>query len=134
MAEKSRYPHVNEELCIGCSACSSVCDRAVIEILRDDSLRIIRFRHGCPENCDVCLNSCPVGALNILDEKDKSEDWFMDVAFNMRSCYECVKYFATDKMIEHVRSKTAMDGEWFYICPSCRQQLVAKTMRSSRYG
>ncbi len=133
MAEKSRYPYVDRELCIGCSACSSICDTDIIKIVRNDFTRIIRFRSGCPENCDKCLNSCPVGALSIK-ETYIGESYLLDISFDMCSCRECGRYFATNKMIEHVKSKIAMDEEWLNTCVSCRQQTVARTMRSIHYG
>jgi len=55
---------LNQELCVGCGACASLCPD-VFELQDDGKAKVIN-KDNC-ENCDceIVMNSCPVGAIAI---------------------------------------------------------------------
>jgi ferredoxin len=65
-------PLVNEDLCIGCGACFSVCpaDPKVMEHREiEDKGRKSVIAH--PEGCDfggACVNVCPTGAFQLVNQ------------------------------------------------------------------
>ncbi|MDD3241809.1 MAG: ferredoxin [Bacilli bacterium] len=62
---------VNKDICIGCGACSQVADK--IFTMGDDGLaEVIETVNTVPEeekdNCIDAYESCPVGAIEIIEE------------------------------------------------------------------
>lgn len=55
-------PKVNEEICIGCGTCESICSN-VFRIEDGKSHVIAEDCDGC--NCQETIDSCPVGAISI---------------------------------------------------------------------
>lgn len=56
-------PYVDEEKCIGCGTCASVCpaEPCVFEV--DEKSHVIN-PDACIE-CGVCVDSCPVSAIEL---------------------------------------------------------------------
>ena len=53
---------VDQELCIGCGACVNLCPE-VFELQDDGKSRVIKQK-GCKDcDCEMIVNSCPVGAI-----------------------------------------------------------------------
>ena len=57
---------IDQELCIGCGACVNLCPDA-FELQHDGKSKAI-IESGCGNcDCDMVTNSCPVGAIKIID-------------------------------------------------------------------
>ena len=55
---------IDQELCVGCGACASLCP----EVFRmtDDGKSEIIDENSCEKcDCEMVVNSCPVGAMKI---------------------------------------------------------------------
>jgi len=58
---------VDQELCIGCGACANLCPE--VFRLQDDGKSEVINEEGCKKcDCEVVVNSCPVGAIKITEE------------------------------------------------------------------
>jgi formate hydrogenlyase subunit 6/NADH:ubiquinone oxidoreductase subunit I len=110
--------------CIGCCSCSNVCPSK--NITREDAgaRRIIRYK-ACEEFCDVCVESCPGKALKLAAQ---GED--VEVVFDMVRCEVCGEPYATDKMIERIKTTIPPEQQvdsagrsWLGTCPMCRRDL-----------
>jgi ferredoxin len=110
--------------CIGCCSCSNVCPSKNItrEDLRDK--RTIRYKK-CSEFCDICVESCPCKALTLVAQ---GED--VEIAFDLVKCTVCGEPFATEEMLERIRSSVPQNlrvdsagQSWVEICPMCRRDL-----------
>jgi MinD superfamily P-loop ATPase containing an inserted ferredoxin domain len=53
---------LDEEKCIGCGMCLSVCPHAVWSL--NDGKALIQSRDSCME-CGACATNCPVEAINV---------------------------------------------------------------------
>ncbi|MBI5180725.1 MAG: ferredoxin [Nitrospirae bacterium] len=57
-------PKVDEELCIGCGNCESLCPN-VFKVEEDQKSHVIDPK-GCSEcNCQEAADSCPVSAITL---------------------------------------------------------------------
>ncbi|HWQ18863.1 MAG TPA: 4Fe-4S binding protein [Methanotrichaceae archaeon] len=110
--------------CIGCCSCSNVCPSK--NITREDvgARRIIRYK-ACQEFCDICVESCPGKALKLAAQ---GED--VEIAFDMVRCEVCGAPYATEKMLDRIRTSIPADQQvdstgksWVGICPMCRRDL-----------
>jgi len=58
---------VDKELCIGCGACVNLCP-GIFELDSDGKSSVI-IEKGCGQcDCEGAINSCPVGAIKIVEE------------------------------------------------------------------
>ena len=55
--------HVNEELCVGCGVCSSLCPFEAIEIITEDTKRKSEVNEAICKGCGTCVAACPSGAM-----------------------------------------------------------------------
>ncbi len=55
---------VDQELCIGCGACVNLCPE-VFELQDDGKSRVIKKEECKDCDCEMIVNSCPVGAIRI---------------------------------------------------------------------
>jgi heterodisulfide reductase subunit A len=56
--------HVNEDLCVGCGLCSSLCPYEAIEIHSEDGKRKSTVNEALCKGCGTCVASCPSGAMD----------------------------------------------------------------------
>ena len=62
---------VNKETCIGCSMCASICDKVFhivddkAEVRNDLSNDTLKF---CEDDIKSCVDSCPVGAIEVSND------------------------------------------------------------------
>ena len=55
---------VDEELCIGCGICSSLCPYEAIEIVSENGKRRSRINEALCKGCGTCVAACPSGAMD----------------------------------------------------------------------
>ncbi len=58
-------PHVDQEKCIGCSACAHVCPADAIEIEDGGTTRVVRFMRQACVFCASCQDVCPTEAVEL---------------------------------------------------------------------
>ena len=58
-------PHVDQEKCIGCSACANVCPADAIEIEDGGTTRVVRFMRQACVFCASCQDVCPTKAVEL---------------------------------------------------------------------
>jgi heterodisulfide reductase subunit A len=56
--------HVNEDLCVGCGLCSSLCPYEAIEIVSYDGKRKSKVNEALCKGCGTCVAACPSGAMD----------------------------------------------------------------------
>ncbi len=56
--------HVNEDICVGCGVCSSLCPYEAIEIITEDGKRISKVNEALCKGCGTCVAACPSGAMD----------------------------------------------------------------------
>lgn len=55
---------VDQELCIGCGACVNLCPE-IFELQDDGKSRVITKNECKKCDCEIAINSCPVGAIKV---------------------------------------------------------------------
>jgi Ni,Fe-hydrogenase III small subunit/NAD-dependent dihydropyrimidine dehydrogenase PreA subunit len=58
-------PHVDQDKCIGCSACAHVCPADAIEIEDGGRARVVRFMRQACVFCASCQDVCPTKAVEL---------------------------------------------------------------------
>ena len=56
--------HVNEDICVGCGLCSSLCPYEAIEIITEDGKRRSKVNEALCKGCGTCVAACPSGAMD----------------------------------------------------------------------
>ena len=56
-------PKVNEEVCIGCGTCESLCPKMFK--IEDGKSKVIAEECGADCNCQETIDSCPVSAISM---------------------------------------------------------------------
>lgn len=127
------------DLCVGCGECASVClsqmgigalqlmgagdDRmALTDLLRPGELCI---------GCGSCVNACSHGCLQMIDQGDERrliQCGTVLARLKLAQCQSCGKYYAPEKLIEHIR-KTADAAHGVKLernlCPECAREIKA---------
>lgn len=55
---------VNDELCVGCAMCSSLCPYEAIEMTTEDGRRLSHVNEALCKGCGTCAATCPSGAMD----------------------------------------------------------------------
>ncbi len=87
LEEDTLYPNINENMCIGCSACVEISqnkdaielDRYVGPIIHS---RNIDINHELCVNCYLCEENCPTGAIELVDG---------EVVLDDDKCIRCIE-------------------------------------------
>lgn len=61
---------VNEELCIGCATCHSLCPYGAVEMVRNGTTWRARIIEIVCKGCGTCASECPARAINVRHFKD----------------------------------------------------------------
>lgn len=67
---RAQHPKINQDLCIGCGACVTVCPEGDVLALIDGKATIING-HKCIGH-SLCADECPVGAITMVMTKPSS--------------------------------------------------------------
>jgi ferredoxin len=67
MAEESKVPRVDPNLCIGCGLCAQTCPDTFQ--LGDDGKSFVKDAAGCKKcNCQEAMDNCPSHAISWVEE------------------------------------------------------------------
>ncbi len=119
---------VDEALCFGCRACSSVCPAALIRLEEADGLRSIRFPGTCDEECVRCQDVCPQEAIAFGEVEREREG--AQLRFPLRLCSRCGQPFAPERLLAALPARIeevlgAGEALWIGLCPTCRREQTA---------
>ena len=116
--KRSRFTHIDVsakgDRCVLCGLCVRVCDEilsigAINYAGRGTSTSINTPWYdtsGTCIGCGACEYVCPADAIDIFDQDDERimETW-NKTSLKLKECEESMKHFATERVIELVRSK-----------------------------
>jgi NAD-dependent dihydropyrimidine dehydrogenase PreA subunit len=121
---------VDASKCLGCYSCSNVCPNKFITREETGDRRTIHFSK-CSEECDLCVEFCPAGALTLVPLDPESEEG--SVSFELVPCKICGARYATEPMLRRIEAslpealqKDSSGLAWIWICPVCRRDLEAE--------
>jgi hydrogenase-4 component H len=131
---------INTEKCIGCDACTNVCQPGLIATTDTGSQRILRFPIICNEDCTRCADVCPEGAVAFTPAPDVlPAEEYLTVTFDLLPCERCGNLFTTrrivDKLLAALPREIGADPEelpWLRLCPICRQALEGENVVSEK--
>jgi len=119
---------VDEALCFGCRACSSVCPVSLIRLEEADGLRSILFPSICDEECVRCQEACPQGAIAFEEVRRRREG--VRLRFPLRRCERCGQPFAPEALLAALPARieevlTGQETLWLGLCLDCRREQAA---------
>ncbi len=92
---------INEDLCVGCGTCVSICPNEALDIIIDKNkgIYIPKFNEKICNNCKTCLKVCPMYRFNLdsrnIPKDKKAENYLLGHFFN------CYIGYATDVDIRY---------------------------------
>lgn len=122
------YVSVDEDRCLLCDACSSVCPTQALNLkINDDRISLV-FLHDRCTACGECVRACQYSAItlkHVYDAHAIGEELSLAEDAVAR-CKRCGKPIGSLRMIRHVESilkrkgvpKWVLDQIW--LCPSCK--------------
>lgn len=133
-------PVFDDDRCVGCGACATVCPENNIEYIDQGGERVFRYLHARCVGCGLCQENCPEEAIQIRRELDPLAFVQLQETQPVRrallSCSGCGRDFAPSRQLE-VLSKRAGEGADAFaldLCPECRRtratELVRQGLRS----
>ncbi|MDM7933977.1 MAG: 4Fe-4S binding protein [Methanothrix sp.] len=121
---------VDADRCIGCLSCSNVCPSKKILLEEAAGNRTISWKR-CGEECDLCVEFCPAGALRLVPLDESAPE--PSVTLRLASCSACGATYAAEPMLAHVESsipsemkRDAAGLSWVRECPACRRWIEAE--------
>lgn len=126
---KPRKLLVDEGNCIGCPACSNVCEPGLITLEDKEGVRTLSLPRVCSEECTLCAEACPEDALSLVSPgEDIPEGDIQTVRFELLPCGRCGAPFITEpmmnKLLTAISAELQSDADgfsWVRVCPKCRQ-------------
>jgi putative selenate reductase YgfK subunit len=132
------------DICERCGKCVEVCkDKLGVSAIRfhhagESSLILKDYVHGLPHciGCGSCVNICPTGALQMVDNGDERLLLMCGTVINrikMEQCAGCGVYFLPKIFVKHVEKRLEdlhlkLDQS---LCPECRK--IAHAARMSGF-
>jgi len=107
-------PEYDEDLCVGCGACASVCPTRCISI-EDDIItkkRTLKLNYGTCVFCALCNDACPEEkdgkkAISFTDEFDMTgydrETFYARNEVELKICSNCGEVITTQALIDKVK-------------------------------
>lgn len=117
---------INESLCIGCYACSGICEYEVVTVEDGEMERKIRVLKDCNEECRACEGICPTKAITFTDEISGG---YQEIVFTMLSCVECGLPVAPERMINFLSKRIPADLVDMRVCVECRRRMTNEALR-----
>ncbi len=62
---------VNEDICVGCGVCESVCTYEACEVIMKHGREVSQVNRAVCKGCGNCASSCPSGAMQQLGFKSE---------------------------------------------------------------
>jgi len=96
--ERGKHHKIDEALCIECKACGYICPQSAVVDARNHFIERIRFRKNWPKpvidktrciSCVICLDSCPVGCLELSYTRDPADQKGFPLLADERTCIAC---------------------------------------------
>lgn len=119
------------ERCILCRlcvrACSSLGISAISVVSRGTGKRV-----GTPYDraasvcigCGACSAICPTGAIEITDSGSQRRIWHK--SFELASCENCSRPYATREQVEYINSRSGLSGYEGRLCETCRRSSLVR--------
>lgn len=125
---------VDEGSCIGCLACSNVCEPGLITLEDEEGVRTLRLPQVCTEDCTLCVEACPEKSLSLVaGSKSAFDDEAHSLRFELLLCGRCGAPFITEpmmnKLLTAIPAELQADADgfsWIRICPVCRKRVQRK--------
>jgi NAD-dependent dihydropyrimidine dehydrogenase PreA subunit len=67
------FPTIDEEKCIGCQECITICKNGVLAFDEGAWKSIVVNRYNCVVECRTCAKLCPSDAISFPDANEFSE-------------------------------------------------------------
>ena len=90
--------NVNRDLCVFCGKCESTCPKGAIKATRPFSGSVKLDGTACPENCQICIDTCPTKVI--------SQDIDGNLSVDERFCIYCsaCRTVCPEKIIDVTRT------------------------------
>jgi ech hydrogenase subunit C len=140
-------PHVDQDKCIGCSACANVCPADAIDIEDGRTTRVVRFMRQACVFCASCQDVCPTKAVELRSgdaawyrEKGGSKS---EATLPLAGCPICGRGFipeaqiawamktVSDKRALTPADRVALQGR-LGVCMDCRRSRIPDVREAKR--
>lgn len=125
---------VDEGKCIGCLACSNVCEAGLITLEDEEGVRTLHLPQVCSVECTLCVEACPEKSLSLAASSEGAfEGGTRSIEFELLLCGRCGAPFITEpmmnKLLTAIPAELQADADgfsWIRICPVCRKRVQRK--------
>ena len=131
------YVNVDQDSCLLCDACSSMCPTGALALEVTENSISLRFNHAYCDACWECVWACSHEAINLKyvynnDILDKKVTLTSD---KIARCKLCGRPIGSLKMIRHVEEILMRRGapkwvqEQIWLCPKCKIYGLYRSIR-----
>jgi formate hydrogenlyase subunit 6/NADH:ubiquinone oxidoreductase subunit I len=130
-------PEFDEEKCIACGACASICPAEAIIVEKDEERKKIRLTLSYSDCafCAECQEHCPEGAISLTDQFELAvfdrKDAVVKVEKDAVTCEQCGKVMISVDQMKKIKDIVSelnipsSDLESLNYCPECRRSRAA---------
>jgi len=128
--------------CVRCRLCIRVCSEVVkagaLKMEKREGLSYVTRVEGICIGCGTCVNLCPTEAIRMTDKDGIRTISIRDEVIGvhaLKRCEACGRYFASQKFIDHVRTRTTQHTdvkEHHLYCPTCAKLFSNRIKSSSK--